>query len=267
MYLTRGMRIGLRIVTGLILAVVYVPLIVVVINSFNRDRAFGWPPSGFTLGWWSRAAHNAGALDALRTSIVVGLLATVLALVLGTLAALSLQRYRFFGRDAVSLLVVLPIALPGIVTGIALNNAFRTVLGVPLSLATLVVAHATFCIVVVFNNVIARLRRLGGDLEEASMDLGADSFTTFWRVTFPLLRTALLAGGLLAFALSFDEIIVTRFTASQATTTLPIWILDNLFRPNQAPVVNVVATVLVIASIIPIAVAQRLSGDPSGGRV
>jgi putative spermidine/putrescine transport system permease protein len=180
---------------------------------------------------------------------------------------MSLQRYRFFGRDAVSLLIILPIALPGIVTGIALNNAFRTVLGVPLSLLTVVVAHATFCIVVVFNNVVARLRRLGGDLEEASMDLGADSFTTFRRVTFPLLRTALLAGALLAFALSFDEIIVTRFTASQTITTLPIWILDNLFRPNQAPIVNVVATVLVIASIIPIWIAQRLSGNASGGRL
>ena len=267
MFLTRGLRIGLRIGTGIILAVLYVPLIVVVINSFNADRAFGWPPSGFTLTWWSRAIHNAGALEALRTSVLVGLLSTAIALVLGTLAAMSLQRYRFFGREAVSLLVILPIALPGIVTGIALNNAFRTILGVPLSLATLVVAHATFCVVVVFNNVIARLRRMGGDLEEASMDLGADSFTTFWRITFPLLRTALLAGGLLAFALSFDEIIVTRFTASQSTTTLPIWILDNLFRPNQAPVVNVVATILVIASIIPIAIAQRLSGDPSGGRV
>ena len=267
MYLSRGTRIALRIVTGVILAVAYVPLIVVMVNSFNADRTFGWPPSGFTLTWWSRAAHNAGVLAALRTSVLVGLLATAIALLLGTLAAMSLQRYRFFGRDAVSLLVILPIALPGIVTGIALNNAFRTVLGVPLSLLTVVVAHATFCIVVVFNNVIARLRRLGGDLEEASMDLGADSFTTFRRVTFPLLRTALLAGGLLAFALSFYEIIVTRFTAGQSTTTLPIWILDNLFRPNQAPIVNVVATVLVIASIIPIWIAQRLSGNASGGRL
>ena len=267
MYLGRSTRIALRIVTGVILAAAYVPLIVVMVNSFNADRTFGWPPSGFTLTWWSRAAHNAGALAALRTSVVVGLFATAVALLLGTLAAISLQRYRFFGRDAVSLLVILPIALPGIVTGIALNNAFRTVLGVPLSLLTVVVAHATFCIVVVFNNVIARLRRLGGDLEEASMDLGADSFTTFRRVTFPLMRTALLAGGLLAFALSFDEIIVTRFTAGQSTTTLPIWILDNLFRPNQAPIVNVVATVLVIASIIPIWIAQRLSGNASGGRL
>jgi putative spermidine/putrescine transport system permease protein len=267
MYLTRSMHVALRVITAVVLTVIYVPLLVVMINSFNSDRAFGWPPAGFTLEWWSRAAQNAGALDALRTSVVVGLLSTGVALVLGTLAAMSLQRYRFFGREAVSLLVILPIALPGIVTGIALNNAFRTILGVPLSMLTLVVAHATFCVVIVFNNVIARLRRMGGDLEEASMDLGADSFTTFRRVTFPLLRTALLAGGLLAFALSFDEIIVTRFTAGQTTTTLPIWILDNLFRPNQAPVVNVVATVLVIASVIPIAIAQRLSGDPSGGRL
>ena len=267
MFLTRGMRIALRVTTGVILTLLYIPLVVVLVNSVNADRAFGWPPSGFTLEWWSRAVRNAGALEALRTSVVVGLLATVIALVLGTLAAMALQRYRFFGRDAVSLLVILPIALPGIVTGIALNNAFRTVLGVPLSIWTLVIAHATFCIVVVFNNVIARLRRMGGDLEEASMDLGADSFTTFRRVTFPQLRTALVAGGLLAFALSFDEIIVTRFTAGQNVTTLPIWILDNLFRPNQAPVVNVVATVLVFLSVIPIAVAQKLSGDPSGGRV
>ena len=267
MFLTRGLRTALRIITGLVLALLYVPLTVVMINSFNPDRTFGWPPTGFTLTWWSRAAQNAGVLAALRTSVVVGLLSTATALILGTLAALSLQRYKFFGRQAVSLLVILPIALPGIITGIALNNAFRTVLGVPLSLLTLVIAHATFCIVVVFNNVTARLRRLGGDLEEASMDLGADSFTTFRRVTLPLLRTSLLAGGLLAFALSFDEIIVTRFTAGQATTTLPIWILDNLFRPNQAPVVNVVATVLVIASLIPIWIAQRLSGDPTGGRL
>ncbi|HEV7788892.1 MAG TPA: ABC transporter permease [Pseudonocardia sp.] len=249
------------------LAVIYIPLLVVLLNSFNADTAFGWPPSALTLEWWSRVTGNAGALNALWTSVRAGVAATAIALVLGTMAAFALQRYRFYGRDSVSLLLILPIALPGIVTGIALNNAFRTILGINLGLFTAIVAHATFCIVVVFNNVIARLRRMAGDLEEASMDLGADSFTTFWRITFPLMRTALLAGGLLAFALSFDEIIVTRFTASQNTTTLPIWILDNLFRPNQAPVVNVVATVLVIASVIPIYIAQRLSGDASGGRV
>ncbi len=198
--------------------------------------------------------------------MLVALLATAVALVLGTLVSLALQRYSFFGRDAVSLLVILPIALPGIVTGIALNNAFRTVLDLRLGLLTIVVAHATFCIVTVFNNVIARLRRMGGSLEEASADLGAGLWTTFRLVTFPQLRSALLAGGLLAFALSFDEIIVTTFTAGSGVTTLPIWILDNLFRPNQAPIVNVIAVVLVVVSIIPIWIAQRVAGAEAVAR-
>ena len=179
---------------------------------------------------------------------------------LGTLISLGLQRFEFFGRDAISLLVILPIALPGIVTGIALNNAFRTGLGVQLSILTLIIAHATFCIVTVFNNVIARLRRLGTSLEDASSDLGAGIWTTFRLVTFPQLRSALFAGGLLAFALSFDEIIVTTFTAGSSVKTLPLWILDNLFRPHQAPVVNVIAVVLVLVSIIPIYFAQRIAG-------
>jgi putative spermidine/putrescine transport system permease protein len=186
--------------------------------------------------------------------------ATAISLVLGTLVALALQRYKFFGRDAVSLLVILPIALPGIVTGIALNNFFRTILDVRLGIFTIIVAHATFCIVTVFNNVIARLRRTGTSLEEASSDLGAGAWTTFRLVTFPQLRSALLAGGLLAFALSFDEIIVTTFTAGSGVTTLPIWIFENLFRPNQAPIVNVIAVVLVAFSVVPIWFAQRLAG-------
>ncbi len=194
----------------------------------------------------------------------MALLATAVALVLGTLISLALQRYSFFGRDAVSLLIILPIALPGIVTGIALNNAFRTILDLRLGLLTIVVAHATFCIVTVFNNVIARLRRMGGSLEEASADLGAGIWTTFRLVTFPQLRSALLAGGLLAFALSFDEIIVTTFTAGAGVETLPIWILNNLFRPNQAPIVNVIAVVLVALSIIPIWIAQRIAGEEQG---
>jgi putative spermidine/putrescine transport system permease protein len=250
------------------LAVIYFPLLLVLLNSFNADTSFGWPPSAFTLEWWGRVTGNAGALNALWTSVRAGLAATAIALVLGTMAAFALQRYRFYGRDSVSLLLVLPIALPGIVTGIALNNAFRTILGINLGLFTAIIAHATFCIVVVFNNVVARLRRMGGDLEEASMDLGADGITTFRLVTFPMLRSALLAGGLLAFALSFDEIIVTTFTLGTGMETLPIWILNNLFRPNQAPVVNVVAAVLVVVSTVPVYLAQRLSGDTaSGGRL
>jgi putative spermidine/putrescine transport system permease protein len=247
------------------LAVIYIPLLVVLLNSFNADTAFGWPPSSFTLEWWSRVTGNAGALNALWTSVRAGVAATVIALVLGTMAAFALQRYWFYGRDSVSLLLILPIALPGIVTGIALNNAFRTILGINLGLFTAIVAHATFCIVVVFNNVVARLRRMGSSLEEASMDLGADGITTFRLVTFPMLRSALLAGGLLAFALSFDEIIVTTFTLGTGMETLPIWILNNLFRPNQAPIVNVVAAVLVVISTVPVYLAQRLSGDTAGG--
>ena len=243
---------------------IYVPLMLVVLNSFNASQTFAWPPKDLTLEWWRRAADSTGVREALWTSVQVALLATVIALLLGTMASMALQRYRFFGRDTVSLLIILPIALPGIVTGIALNNAFRTIFGWDLGFITIVVAHATFCIVTVFNNVIARLRRMGTNLEEASADLGAGVFTTFRLITFPMMRSALLAGGLLAFALSFDEIIVTTFTAGAQEQTLPIWIFNNLFRPNQAPVVNVVAVVLIAASVIPIWISQKLAGTTEG---
>ena len=200
--------------------------------------------------------------DAITRSAVVALFATVIALILGSLAAAAISRYKFFGRDSISLLFVLPIALPGIVTGIALNNVFTNFLG-ELTIFTIIVGHATFCIVVVFNNVAARYRRLGANLEEASMDLGAGRFMTYRLITFPLLRSALLAGGLLSFALSFDEIIVTTFTAGAGQSTLPIWIFQNLFRPNQAPIVNVVAAALIIVSIIPIYLSQRLTQEKS----
>jgi putative spermidine/putrescine transport system permease protein len=251
----------LRVLTGVVLVIVYVPLALVMVNSFNVDRTFTWPPRGLTFHWWHVALHSAGARQALLVSLEVALLATSIALLLGTLAGMALRRTRFFGRNVVSLLIILPIALPGIVTGIALNNAFRTMLGLPLGFFTIVVAHATFCIVTVFNNVQARLQRIGPSMEEASADLGAGPFRTFALVTFPMLRSALLAGGLLAFGLSFDEIVVTTFTAGPEEQTLPIWIFQNLFRPNQAPVVNVVAAVLVVLSAVPIYLAQRLSGD------
>ena len=258
---TRG---ALAACAVLVLAFIYIPLALVVVNSFNTSKTFGWPPDGFTTQWWVAAWHSEGARSALVTSVQVALLATVVALVLGTMAALALHRFDFFGRDGVTLLIILPIALPGVVTGIALANAFTTIIGIELGLLTVVIAHATFCIVLVFNNVIARTRRLGGNLEEASMDLGAGSFTTFRLVTLPMLRSALLAGGLLAFALSFDEIIVTTFTAGAGVQTLPIWIFSNLFRPNQAPVVNVVAAALILLSVIPIWLAQRLAGTDEG---
>ena len=270
MSLSRGARFWLGVLMAVGLAFVYVPLIVVVISSFNPDKTFGWPPSGVTLEWWSRAWHNPGARSALATSVKAGLAATAIALVLGTMAAFAVGRYRFFGRESISILVVLPIALPGIVTGIALSNAITTTLepvGIKFGLFTVIVGHATFCVVLVYNNVLARLRRTGGSLEEASTDLGAGVFQTFRYVTFPVVRSALLAGGLLAFALSFDEIIVTTFTAGASVQTLPLWIFSNLARPNQAPVVAVVAAVLILASVIPVWLAQRLSSDTAGGRL
>ena len=263
MRLSLPARLFLWTIMGFGFAFIYVPLTLVVINSFNKNTSFAWPPTGFTTTWWSKAATNEGVRDAITRSVTVALAATAIALVLGSLAAAAIARYSFFGRDAISLLFVLPIALPGIVTGIALNNVFTNFLG-ELTIFTIIVGHATFCIVVVFNNVAARYRRLGSSLEEASMDLGANRFTTFRLVTFPLIRSALVAGGLLSFALSFDEIIVTTFTAGAGQNTLPIWIFQNLFRPNQAPIVNVVAAALILVSIIPIYLSQRLTQEKSG---
>lgn len=248
-------------ITSLILTFIYLPLVVVLINSFNSSINMKWPPPSFTLLWWQKASQSTGLIDALVTSLTVALVATLIALVLGTLLAMALSRYKFFGRNAVSLMIILPIALPGIVTGIALNNAFRTILGFQLSMATLIVAHATFCIVTVYNNALARLNRMGKNMEEASADLGAGVFTTFRLVTLPQMLSALVAGGLLAFGLSFDEIIVTTFTAGGGTETLPIWILNNMFRPGKAPIVDVVAVFMVLVSIVPIYLAQRLTAN------
>ena len=267
MHLSRPAGILLRIGTGLTLAFIYIPLIVIVIYAFNTSRIQSWPIEGLTLEWFDKAIDNPGARDALWMSVKAAIGATTIALVLGTLAAMAVAKYRFFGRETISFLVLLPLALPGIVTGMALNATFREVLepiGISLGLFTVIVGHATFCIVVVYNNAVARLRRLSASLEEASADLGASTFQTFRHVTFPGLRSALVAGGLLAFALSFDEVIVTTFTAG-ADQTLPIWILTNLSRPNQLPVVNVVAFFLILVSFIPVYLAQRLTRDAEGG--
>ena len=249
----------LRAGTALTLVFVYTPIVVIALYAFNESRIQAWPIDGLTLEWFDRALHNPGARDALVLSLKAALGATILALVLGTLAAMAVARYRFFGRETISFLVILPIALPGIVTGMALNATFNTT-EIPLGLLTIVVGHATFCIVVVYNNAVARLRRTSQHLEEASADLGADTWQTFRYVTFPQLRSALLAGALLAFALSFDEVIVTTFTAGP-DQTLPIWILSNLSRPNQLPVVNVVAVFLILLSTIPVYLATRLTRD------
>ena len=258
----------LRAGTALTLVFVYTPIVVIALYAFNESRIQAWPIDGLTLEWFDRALHNPGARDALMLSLKAAAGATLLALVLGTLASLAVARYRFFGRETISFLVILPIALPGIVTGMALNATFNTT-EIPFGLLTIIVGHATFCIVVVYNNAVARLRRTSQHLEEASADLGADTWQTFRYVTFPQLRSALLAGALLAFALSFDEVIVTTFTAGP-DQTLPIWILGNLSRPNQLPVVNVVAVFLILLSTIPVYLATRLTRDtgavtPTGG--
>jgi putative spermidine/putrescine transport system permease protein len=249
----------LRVGTGLTLAFIYAPLAIVALYAFNSSRIQAWPIDGLTLRWFERAIDNPGARDALWLSVKAAAGATLLALLLGTLASIAVARYKFFGRETISFLVILPIALPGIVTGMALNATFNTA-GLTRGLFSIVVGHATFCIVVVYNNVVARLRRTQTSLEEASADLGADTWQTFRYVTFPQLRTALLAGALLAFALSFDEVIVTTFTAGP-DMTLPIWILNNLSRPNQLPVVNVVAVFLILLSTIPVYLATRLSRE------
>jgi putative spermidine/putrescine transport system permease protein len=263
LHLSNGTRWALRIGTAITLAFIYVPLFVIALYAFNESKSQTWPIEGFTLEWWDKAIHNPGVRDALWTSLKAGLGATAIAIVLGTLAAMAVSRHRFFGRDVISFLVILPIALPGIVTGMALNATFTQVLGVELTLFTVIVGHATFCIVVVYNNAVARLRRTGTSLEEAASDLGAGPWRTFREVTFPQMRTALIAGALLAFALSFDEIIVTTFTAG-SEETLPIWIFTNYSRPNQLPIVNVVGVSVIILSIIPVYFANRLSQDPIG---
>jgi putative spermidine/putrescine transport system permease protein len=265
MTLSRRTRWVLGIISAGVLVFIYFPLVVVVVNSFNASKVFSWPPTSFTFEWWQKAATNEGVRAALVTSLKAGLGATAIAIALGAMISFAVSRYRFFGRETISFVVILPIALPGIITGIALNSAFNTVLvplGITFGLFTVILGHATFCIVVVFNNVLARLRRTGTNLEEAAMDLGAGPFQTFRDVTFPAVRSALVAGALLAFALSFDEIVVTTFTSGPGIETLPQWIFNNLFRPNQGPIINAVAAALLVAFILPVYLAMRMSDAP-----
>jgi putative spermidine/putrescine transport system permease protein len=274
MRLSRRSALLLRIAVGIGLAFIYIPLIVIVIYAFNASTILEWPPPGLTLDWFPKAIENESAREAFLTTLKAGTAATAIALILGTLASLAVARHRFFGRETISFLVILPIALPGVVTGVALNNTFTQVLGVELGLLTVIVGHATFCIVVVYNNVVARLRRSSISFEEASADLGAHTWQTFRFVTLPNMRSALAAGALLAFALSFDEIVVTNFTLGSSEETLPIWIFRNLFRPHELPIVNAVAVIVILISIIPVYLAHRLTreegaagGAIRGGRI
>ena len=271
MKLARSTRWSLRVWTWVTLVFLYLPLLVIAILSFNSATSLSWPPKGLTTHWWEAAWQAEGPRQALWNSIKLASVATSIALLLGTLAAFAMQRFRFFGKQAVSFMLILPIALPGIVTAIALRNTFdRTIdLGlfefrIGFGFQSLVIAHATFCIVVAYNNVVARLRRSSPNLLEASADLGAHGVQTFRYVTFPLMRSALLSGGILAFALSFDEIVVTTFTAGSGYQTLPQWIFANVSRPNNVPLVNVMATFVMIVSIPLAWLAQRLAdADPS----
>jgi putative spermidine/putrescine transport system permease protein len=237
----------------------WLPLGIILVYAFNTSNIQSWPIPGVTLRWFRVAWNDPDARDALLLSLKAAFAATAIALVLGTMAAVAISRFQFFGREIFSFLLVLPIALPGVITGIALSSFF-TFGGVSFSLWTIVIGHATFCVVIVYNNVLARLRRTSPSLIEASMDLGADGWQTFRFVTFPVLSTALISGALLAFALSFDEVIVTLFTAG-AQNTLPIWILGKIRLGQQLPEVNAVVFVVVVLTIIPVVISQRLTQE------
>ncbi len=256
---SRSTRIALGVWVVLVLAFLYIPIAVICLYAFNSSNVQSWPIAGLTTRWFSPAIHNGDMQHALGLSLKAAVLATATALVLGSAAAFGVHRFRFFGRESISFLLVLPIALPGIITGMALNSYF-TFWKFNFGLLTIVIGHATFCVVVVYNNVIARLRRVPGSLTEASMDLGADGIQTFRYVTFPTISTALISGGLLAFALSFDEVIVTTFTAG-ANNTLPIWIFGQIRLGQQLPQVNVVVFIILAVTIIPVALAQRLTRE------
>lgn len=260
--LTRTTKFVLLVVVTLILVFMYTPLVVLILNSFNQAQISSWPIEGYSFKWWKFAATYEPIKAALLNSVLVATGAMVIASILGTLVAFALKGFNFFGKGTVNLLVVLPIALPGVVTGVAFSNTYNSFLspmGFEIGYFGMIVAHATFCIVMVFNNVFARLRRMNPHLQEASADLGAGLWQTFRLVTFPQFRTSFMAGALLAFALSFDEVVVTIFTAPPGVDTLPLWILKEMARPNQGSVVNVVATVVILLSLIPVYVSQRLT--------
>jgi putative spermidine/putrescine transport system permease protein len=252
------LRAGLRVWVGLVLAFLFVPILLIVLYAFNRSNIESWPISGFSLHWFSVAWHDSQVRSAFLLSLRVGLIATVLALLLGSAVAYALHRFAFFGREAISFLLVLPLALPGIITGIALNSFFSFT-GLQLGTATIIIGHTTFCIVVVFNNLIARLRRTPGSLAEASADLGARGWQTLRYVMLPLTATALVSGALLAFGLSFDEVIVTVFTAG-AQNTLPLWIFGAIRLGQQLPEVNAVVSVVILLTLIPVIIAARVAG-------
>jgi putative spermidine/putrescine transport system permease protein len=259
----RTFRVAIKAMTALVLTFLYAPLAIVVLYAFTKTRDASWPPRLFTTSWFGVAWRNPELKPALANSLKAGVAATVIALVLGSLAAFAVHRFHFFGRNTLSFALVLPIALPGIVTALSLSSFVDVTPQLTFGLFAIIIGHATFCIVVVYNNVVARLRRTSGSLVEASMDLGADGVQTFRYITFPALRSAIIAAALLAFGLSFDEIIVTLYLAG-TNSTLPLWIYDNIRLPINRPIVNVVAMVVLLVSIVPVYIATRLAGGDAG---
>ncbi|MFN3846888.1 MAG: ABC transporter permease [Paracoccaceae bacterium] len=253
-----GASLGLKIAAVAGLLFLHLPILLIFLYAFTtEERTYQFPPPGLTTQWFAVAWHRADIWPPLYLSLKVATISTALALILGTLVAGAMARAQFFGRDQISLLIILPIALPGVITGMSLRSAFA-IMEIPFSVWTIVLGHATFCIVIVYNNAVARMRRMSGAIMEASADLGANAFQTFRHILLPNLGSALLAGGMLAFALSFDEVIVTTFTAGQQST-LPIWMLNELVRPRQRPVTNVVAIVVFTVTFVPILLAYYLT--------
>ncbi len=253
----------LGIASALVYAFLYLPLVVVVLYSFSATKVNAWPIKGYTLDWYRELMVDRGIHESVRLSLFVGLIAASIAVVLGTLTAFALDRYDFPGKQAIRFFVVLPIVLPGIVTGVAMLSFF-TVMGWQLSRWTIIAGHATFCITLILNNVIARLGQIPRTLTEASADLGAKPWGTFWRVTFPLVRPAILAGAILAFTLSFDEVIVTFFlTGREKTLPLLIW---GRLRQGISPEINAAATVIIIVSLAGVLLSNRLSRQATLGR-
>ena len=256
------LRITLRVWVAAVLVLLFAPIVLIVVYAFGPSVVQTWPLRGFTWHWFAVAWHDPAVRQAFLLSVKVGVLAAGIAVVLGSAVSYALHNFRFFGRESVSFLLVLPIALPGVITGVALANFFGFT-NIPLGVLTIVIGHATFCIVIVYNNLIARLRRTPRTLGEASMDLGARGWQTQLYVMFPQIATALVAGGLLAFALSFDEVIVTVFTAG-ANFTLPLWIFGQLRLGQQLPEVNAVVTIVIVLTIIPVLLAARIAGAGAG---
>ena len=240
----------------------HLPILLIFLYAFTtEEKTYVFPPPGLTTKWFAVAWNRVDIWPPLYLSLQVAAISTLLAMILGTCVSAAMARAKFFGREQISLLILLPIALPGVITGMALRSAF-SIIDIDFSTWTIILGHATFCIVIVFNNAVARFRRLSGGILEASADLGANAFQTFRHVLLPNLGTALLAGGMLAFALSFDEVIVTTFTAGQQST-LPIWMYSELIRPRQRPVTNVVAIVVFAATFVPILLAYYLTRNGS----